>query len=165
MNDKSIPYYPYRMNKIIITFVWAMVGLSLGLIYLTLISHDYLPCILLMIIDVAFVYWIIAMHFAAQTHIVWDATSIHIYENNTQECIMWDKVQYKYYSCDFKGHQYLILSCIALERHDIKKRTNQSAMKSLVCFDNGCVIYLDPNQPQLVQSLVRRTDGFIEHQN
>ena len=143
--------------------VYGFTILSIGFTFLMLVTTVYPKILLILLLcDIGFIYIIAELHREANIYICWNTIGLQIYENKTHQDIRWDELRYKYYSHDFKGHQYLILSRIELEKRDIRKETNYFSAKARICFDHGCVIPLSWTQPQLVEELVQFVDDLPE---
>ena len=141
--------------------VYGFTILSIGFTFFMLASTGYSDILLLLLLcDIGFIYIIAELHREANIYICWNAIGLQIYENKTYQDTRWDELRYKYYSHDFKGHQYLILSRIELEKRDIRKKTTYHSAKARICFDHGCVIPLSWTQPQLVEEFVRFVDAL-----
>ena len=160
----TVPYYPYRSNKIAsilittITLVW---GLLLCFMHYASITLDR-SLLFLFALYVLFSIWAWKTGFAtSKTHITYASDCIHIYEKNVQHSIAWNDLSYRYESHDFKGHKYLILSHCELQKSAIKKVIRQSIHMSRVCFDDCYVIFLDWGQSQVVQELEQCIDANI----
>ena len=63
---------------------------------------------------------------------------------NNYCCIPWEKVTYAYYTRNFKGFPYMVLSPKALDKKQLKKEINRSSFSAKLCIDSIIVIPINP---------------------
>lgn len=82
---------------------------------------------------------------------------------NIYDDFSWQDFEVAYICCDMKGHKYLVLSSIELDKRKVKRLTNRgTAVKQ--CEDSVVVLYIKPTNECQILEFIRQiiATKFIE---
>ena len=157
MSEKII-YRPYRTLKVFGYIMLSISMISLGIIVLGHLSAKEV-CIFL--VELCFSFFLACYCLlASKVTIVFDIIGISIINDKKTKLIQipWDELFCAFYTRNYKGHQFLVLSSSVLSREDARKLANKGANLSKTFLKRGTVVvYLDgvhdvPRIKQIVEN-------------
>lgn len=89
-----------------------------------------------------------AMYFYDQSNVVLglERDGIQIMNCAKKECakVLWEEFRYAYYSSNYKGQWFIVLSTETLTTQEVRRIMNRAANGTRICVDQFSVVPLDP---------------------
>lgn len=162
MSISNVEYRPYRSHAWFIPFsamsgifAYIVAGAALPSYF---VAAAYLGMGLLCTVLTKFLYD------SAQTTISFESRTLNIASKkcNPRKFTLGKELAFGYYSRNYKGNLFLVLSPASVDQKQLKKIVNQSANRSKVCIGNVIVIYMDDLQDTArIKEIVFATVPFI----
>lgn len=162
--SNTVVYYPYQSDK-----YFSVATLIVGALSFVAFGHcltDWVPaCYFFGIIGVVALCLSRTLYDSAQICLLFEPEGIRLIGGKYQNCLFvpWNKCMYAYYTQNYKGHLFVILSQHELSSKQTRTLANQSANAYKICVESKYVIHLNYSQTaSQIKELINQT---VQHIN
>lgn len=145
--DHSVSYRPFRTYNCFVPFVSGT-----GVFFIICVGYCLFPPhwhMLMFLLISILCFWLSKVLYDSSNIIVlFEQEGLRIIgeKNNRHQYFSWTALEFAYYSRNYKGHLFLVLSPRELSQGEVKAYTNRGANSLRLCVDSVVVIYIDTIQ-------------------
>lgn len=162
--SNTVVYYPYQSDKYF--SVATLIVSSLSFVAFGYCLADWIPaCCFFGVIGIVALWLSKSLYDSAQICLLFEPKGIRLIGGKCQNglFVRWDKCPYAYYTQNYKGHLFVILSQYELSSKQIRMLANQSANAYKICVESKYTIHLNHSQTaSQIKELINQT---VQHVN